>query len=391
MNKFYSIVSVLGLAIALTGCDQSSTGQNASEIPLMSIDVAKVQRKDAQSWFTYTTRLEAPERVVLVPRVSGLIEQVLFKEGGHVEKGQVLFTIDRRPFEAEVARLEAQLISAESVLRQAKSEADRAKRLLSKSAMSTEQADQRDAALRQAIAGRSAIQAQLKLAQLNLEFTQVKSPISGVVSRAVTTRGNYVTAGVTQLTTLVSDDKLYAYFDIDERTWNASFADITDTDELPIALNNVSGKHVAYGMVDFIDNEINTTTGTLRIRGVFDTNSYDLKPGAFARVEIATREPQKQLIVPERSVGTDLKNRFVLTVDDNNTLQYRAVQLGERYGAFRAIISGLEEGERIAVNGPARVGPGMPIKPNTVALDFDDTQFVINEYVDKSTLLSAAN
>lgn len=389
MKKISYSLSAVALTLLLSGCEQPSA-QQGQQPPPLTIDVTNVQMQQVQSWHTFTTRLEAPHRVVLKPRVSGQIDNVMFKEGEHVEKGQVLFSIDSRPFKAQVENLAAQLASAEALLAQAQGEAKRAQRLIAKNAMSAEQADQRSAALHQAIAGRNAIAAQLAAAKLDLEFSQVEAPISGVISRAIATQGNFVTAGQTTLTTLVSNEKVYAYFDIDERTWNANFADIDAKDSTPIILERLNHDHPVSGYVDFIDNEINPTTGTLRVRGVFDAQRYQLKPGAFARISMAANDAKSMAIVPERAIGTDLKNRFVLTLDDNNTLQYRLVTLGERYGAYRAITSGLAQNDRIAANGPARVGPGMPITPNQVSFDFDSTQFVLNQNQHSDTLLSVA-
>lgn len=389
MNKLSYTLSAVALALVLSGCGQSNA-QQGQQPPPLTIDVANVQLEEVQSWHTFTTRLEAPERVVLKPRVSGQLKSMAFKEGERVEKGQLLFSIDPRPFATQVESLKAQLVSAEAALSQAQGEAERAQRLVAKNAMSTEQADQRDATLRRAIANKNAIAAQLEKAQLDLEFSQVTAPISGVISRADVTQGNYVSAGDTALTTIVSDDLVYAYFDVDERTWSKQFAGMNADTGMMVQLQRINSQQPIAGKVDFIDNEINPTTGTLRVRAVFDAQAHNLKPGAFARISMAAQTPKTLAIVPERAIGTDLKNRFVLTVDENNTLQYRLVELGERYGAYRAIKSGLVRGDRIAVNGPARVGPGMPITPNKVAFNFENTQFVLKSKNTSSDLLVSA-
>jgi len=390
MKKLSYALSLVALALTLSGCGQSNAQQEQTPPPL-TIDVANVEMQAVQSWHTFTTRLQAPQRVTLKPRVSGQIEQVTFKEGSLVKKGDILFRLDPRPFVAEVERLEAQLASAEAQLAQAKQEAARADRLIAKKAISTEEADQRQATLRQSIAGKNAIAAALESAKLDLTFSRVEAPITGVVSKAQITAGNFVTAGQTDLTTLVSNQKVYAYFDIDERTWSKSFANVTADEKAVVTLEKLNNQGTVPGYVDFVDNEINPTTGTLRVRAVFDAQAHQLKPGAFARVSINANDAQELAIVPERAIGTDLKNRFVLVVDENNQLQYRLVTLGERYGAYRAIVSGLQQGDRVAANGPARVGPGMPITPNMVELDFNTTQFVLNPDQSSKTLLSAAN
>ncbi|KNC67852.1 efflux RND transporter periplasmic adaptor subunit [Pseudoalteromonas ardens] len=387
MNKISYTLSAVALALVLSGCSQPSA-QEGQQPPPLTIDVAQVKMAPVQSWHTFTTRLQAPERVVLKPRVSGQVEQMTFKEGERIEKGQILFRLDPRPFEVQVETLNAQLVSADAALMQAKSEARRAKQLVAEKAMSTELAEQRAATLRQAQANRDAIAAQLKKARLDLEFSQVEAPISGVVSRAIVTKGNYVSAGETTLATIVSDQQIYAYFDVDERTWSDKFAGVDATDAVTVQLQRINGGASVPGVVDFIDNEINPNTGTLGVRAVFDAQQHGLKPGAFARVSLGAADATTMPLVPERAIGTDLKNRFVLTVDANNTLQYRLVELGERYGAFRAIKSGLEDGDKVAANGPARVGPGMPITPNMVTLNLDDTRLVIAQ---RDTQLSAAN
>ena len=390
MKRISYALSLVALALTLSGCGQSNAQQEVAPAPL-TIDVARVELQPVQSWFTFTTRLEAPKRVVLKPRVSGQIEQVVFNEGALVQRGDILFRLDPRPFATEVARLEAQLASAEAQLRQAQQEANRADSLIEQNAISTELADQRKARLNQSIAGRNAIKAQLASAKLDLTFSRVEAPITGIVSRALTTEGNFVNAGQTELTTLVSNQKVYAYFDIDERTWNQNFTDAKAEDKIAVSLERLNNRGSVPGYVDFIDNEINPTTGTLRVRAVFDAQTHKLKPGAFARISINADKARALAIVPERAIGTDLKNRFVLVVDDNNQLQYRLVTLGDRYGAYRAITSGLQQGDRIAANGPARVGPGMPITPNLIELDFNATQFVLNPSATSSTLLSSVN
>lgn len=390
MKKLSYALSLVALALTLSGCGQSNAQQEQAPPPI-TIDVANVEMQSVQSWHTFTTRLQAPQRVTLKPRVSGQIEQVTFKEGSLVNQGDVLFRLDPRPFVAEVERLEAQLASAEAQLAQAKQEAARADRLIAKKAISTEEADQRQATLRQSIAGKNAIAAALESAKLDLTFSRVEAPITGVVSRALITEGNFVTAGQSDLTTLVSDQKVYAYFDIDERTWSKSFAGVRAEDKVTVMLEKLNNLGTVPGYVDFIDNEIDSTTGTLRVRAVFDAQTHQLKPGAFARVSINANDAQELAIVPERAIGTDLKNRFVLAVDENNQLQYRLVTLGERYGAYRAILSGLKQGDRVAANGPARVGPGMPVTPNMIELDFNTTQFVLTPNSSANNLLSSVN
>ena len=388
MNKTFIIAAILTISLVITGCADESA-QKSAQKTLQPIDVAEVLVKPVQSWHTYTTRLESPEEVALMPRVSGVIEHITFKEGDEVKQGDLLFQLDDRPFAAVVASLEAQILSAKAALNQAKSEAKRAIRLTERNAISTEQAQARTSTLHQREAQLAALQAQLTSAQLDLEFTAVRSPIDGVISRANITRGNNVLAGQSVLTSIVSNNEMYAYFDIDERTWNSSFSDVTAASKQQVVMQKVGQQNFAHqGYINFIDNRINASTGTLRVRAIFEGKheqvNAPLRAGSFARIKLAANAITEQVIVPERAIGTDLKNRFVLTLDKNNVLAYKLVEIGERYGKLRAITAGLSEGDIIAVNGPARVGPGMPVNPNTVTIDSTDIAFTLSTTDDAS-------
>ena len=378
MNKHLIAAALAAATLSLAGCADESA-PNAQQQQLQPIDVAQVLIKPVQSWHTYTTRLESPQEVALMPRVSGVIDSIEFKEGDVVKQGDVLFQLDERPLAAVVASLEAQIHSAEAALEQAKSEDKRAVRLLERKAISTEQAQARTSTLRQREAQLAALQAQLTSAKLDLEFTSVVSPIDGVISRANITKGNNVLAGQSVLTSIVSNKAMYAYFDVDERTWNSAFNDVTAQSRQTVVMQKVGQKEFAYqGYINFIDNQINSATGTLRVRAVFEQDNNQLRAGSFARVKLAANEVSEKVIIPERAIGTDLKNRFVLTVGENNVLEYKLIEVGERYGALRAVTAGLNEGDIIAVNGPARVGPGMPISPNTVTIDTSGVAFTLS-------------
>lgn len=387
MFKYLLVSTVFGLSITLAGCAEEPA-QAPNQQPLQPIDVAHVLVKSVQSWHTYTTRIESPEEVSLMPRVSGLISYIAFNEGDKVTAGDLLFQLDNRPFSAVVSNLQAQVTSAEAALEQAKSEAKRAVRLTERKAISTEQAESRNSTLRQREAQLAAFKAQLDAAKLDLEFTTIRSPIDGVISRANITKGNNITAGQSILTTIVSNKKMYAYFDIDERTWNQSFAEVTAESKQQVIMQKIGQKDFNYtGYINFIDNRINSSTGTLRVRAVFEDTDYHLRAGSFARIKLAANAVTEQIIVPSRAIGTDLKNRFILTVGENNILQYKLVEVGERYGKLRAITSGLSKNDIIAVNGPARVGPGMPIQPNNVVIDSAGIAFTLSS-IDNDNLIA---
>ncbi|MBH0056769.1 efflux RND transporter periplasmic adaptor subunit [Pseudoalteromonas sp. SWXJZ94C] len=387
MKKHLIAAALAGALLTLAGCADESTPPSAQAQHLQPIDVAPVLVKPVQSWHTYTTRLESPQEVALMPRVSGVIDHIAFNEGDNVKKGDLLFKLDDRPFAAVVASLEAQINSAQAALEQAKSEAKRAVRLMERKAISTEQTESRTSILHQREAQLAALQAQLTSAELDLEFTSIVSPIDGIISRANITRGNNIIAGQSVLTSIVSNEKMYAYFDVDERTWNSAFSNVTAASRQPVVMQKVGQSDFAYkGYINFIDNQINASTGTLRVRAVFNEDNNQLRAGSFARIKLAANSISEQVIVPDRAIGTDLKNRFVLTVGENNVLQYKLVTVGERYGSLRAVTSGLSEGDVIAVNGPARVGPGMPIEPNTVTIDSSDVAFTLSN--DESSVVA---
>ncbi|MFD2166098.1 efflux RND transporter periplasmic adaptor subunit [Thalassotalea euphylliae] len=385
MKYKFSVLSVL-TAIILSGCNPQSEQQSIAPPPT-AIDVASVAYEAVQRWHTYTTRLESPEVVTLMPRVSGVIHNISFNEGQQVNKGDVLFQIDPRPFQAEVARLKAEITSAEAALEQAQSKEQRAVNLGKRSAISEEQMESRVADTKQRQADLLALRAQLDAAKLDLTFTEVKSPIDGVISRADITRGNNVTANKSVLTTIIANEEMYAYFNIDERTWNSEFSEVTSNTPLPVTLSLTGNKQVKHhGFVDFVDNTINPSTGTLRVRASFSNEDAALKPGAFARLQLASSDISNKILIPDRAIGTDLKNRFVLTVSNDNVLEYKLVEVGERHGNFRVINKGLTLDDQIAVNGPAKVGPGMPVTPRRVTLDLSAVKLTIDESAATDTI-----
>lgn len=379
MKKPLLLASLI-TSILLSACSEPEITAS-QQAPSVAIDVSNVAYEEVQSWHTYTTRLEAPEVVTLTPRVSGTIQNVSFVEGQMVKAGDVLFQIDPRPFQAEVSRLKAQISSAETALEQAQKREVRALNLGRSSAISEEQIEDRTSITKQRLAQLTSLKAELEAAQLNLDFTSVKAPIDGLISRAEITQGNTINANQSVLTTIVSTDKMYAYFNIDERTWNSEFQNITATDRLPVSLELTGDNRNDYlGYVDFIDNTVNPSTGTLRVRAQFDTSDMPLRAGSFARLLIASTDSKQQVLIPERAIGTDLKNQFVLTVNDNNTLEYRQVTVGDRFGKFRAINKGLTQNDKIAVNGPAKVGPGMTITPRVVSLDLSSVELKVSTF-----------
>ena len=377
MKKLLPLGLVSVALSAIIGCSEPQASAQAQTPPPPPIDVASVNQMEITDWYTFTTRLQAPEIVNLRPRVSGIIDEVNFIEGSIVTEGDPLFVLDLRSFEAEVTSLEAQLTRAKAALQQAKSEFDRAKSLSQTSAISAEETEARRATFAQRQADVSSISASLNIAKLNLDFATIKAPISGRISKANITKGNTVRVNDTVLTSIVATDNMYAYFDIDERTWNSKFAQLSKVQGLPVRLELLGHKEAAtFGTLDFVDNAINPNTGTLTVRARFPNEDNQLTPGSFARVSIAPSEFELQVLVPDRAIGTDLKNKFILTLNEDNTIAYTPVKTGKRIGEFRIIESGLEAGAKILVNGPAKVGPGMTITPREVELELPKSLLV---------------
>lgn len=360
------LIALIG-SLSACGLTEAETAQTPAAAPAApQVSVAQVISRQLNEASEFTGRLQAPQDVQLVPRVSGYIEDVVFEEGALVEEGQLLFRIDRRPFVAEVQRLEADLINARSELDLARKEYKRAKRLAERQAIAQEILDNRLAQQQGSVAQVQSITAALELAKLNLSYTEVTAPIRGRVSRAISTKGNYVTAGQTQLTSLVSTDKVYAYFDADENTY-LNILQQSNGEHLNVMMGLVNDSDLPNrGRVDFIDNRIDPRTGTIRVRAVFDNQDGHFLPGLFAKVRLISNQRYAAILIDEKAIGTDLNNKYVLVIDDNNQVSYRAVQLGQKVAGLRVIKSGLEAGEQIVVNGLLRVRPGATVAPQNV-------------------------
>ncbi|QDE32962.1 MULTISPECIES: efflux RND transporter periplasmic adaptor subunit [Shewanella] len=379
MNTYKSIQSTLLVsltALLLVACGQQSPQQQASAPAAPEVSVATVINERITEWDQFTGRLQAPEKVTLVPRVSGYIESVNFKEGALVNKGDVLFTIDSKVFAAEAERLEAELTSAMSANQLARNDFERANKLFNQQAVSEELIDTRRSNMHQTAAAVASVKAALTSAKLNLEYTQVTAPITGRVSFANETAGNYVTAGQTQLTKLVSTENMHAYFDIDEQTYlkYATLSGETKRQD-PRSGNNTVLMALAnetefthQGVIDFVDNTVNQQTGTIRVRATFSNPDNLLIPGLFARVSIAGSASYQGILIDDKAIFTDLNNKYVLIVNAQNTLEYRGVTLGEKIQGLRIITAGLQPNETIVVNSLQKVRPSVTISPKLIEM-----------------------
>jgi multidrug efflux system membrane fusion protein len=344
----------------------------AANAPLPEVTVAEVIHQPLREWQEFTGRLQAVNTVELRPRVSGFVDRVAFEDGTRVKKGQLLFQIDPRPFQAEVDRLVAERSRTVSDFELAKANRARAERLISAHAISREDYERLVAAQTSAQGALGSIDASLREARLNREFTEVRAPIDGHVSRAVITAGNLVTSA-SLLTTLVSDDPVYVYFDADEQTYlrfakaqrNAPAGD--DAAGVYIGLADEDGYPHA-GRLDFIDNQVDPATGTIHARAALANPDGRYTPGLFARVRLVGGEDRDSVLIEDRAVGTDLSKQFVLTLSGNNHIEYRLVQLGPEINGLRVVKQGLAPGEIIVVNGLQHVRPGQTVAPTRVAM-----------------------
>lgn len=372
----------LGVMLALsaavgTGC--SGQAAETNQPPPPEVGVAQVLVKQISQWDDFSGRVEAVENVSLRPRVSGYIERVNYEEGQEVRKGQVLFTIDSRSYRAELARAQAELARARSQAELGRSEAARAKKLSELQAISTEAYEQRRSAAAEAQANVQAAQAAVEAARLNLEFTQVRAPIDGRAGRALVTAGNLVNAGdgASVLTTLVSLDKMHVHFDTDEGTF-LRYAELARKGERPsengggvpvqIGLVGEDG-YPHQGMVDFLDNQVDPGTGTIRARALVDNADRRFTPGLYARVRVLGSGQFKAVLIDDKAVLTDQDRKYVYVVDAKGQAQRRDVELGRSAGGLRIVDRGLAIGDRVIVNGVQKVFfPGMPVAARIVAM-----------------------
>lgn len=371
-------LSGVALMVALlAGCD-NSVAQNAAP-PAPQVSAADVLIKQISQWDAFNGRVEAVQSVQLRPRVSGYIDKVNYQEGQEVKKGQVLFTIDDRTYRAAQEQAQAELVRARNQASLTRSESSRTEKLIGTQAVSTEIAEQRRSAASQAQSDVLAAQAQLDMAQLNLDFTRVTSPIDGRASRAMITIGNLVTAGDTAsvLTTLVSLDTVYVYFDVDEGTFlryqaMARDGQRSDTPQsrLPVHVGLVGENGYPHqGVVDFTDNQLNSGTGTIRMRAVLDNRDRTFTPGLFARVQLPGSAQFNAMLVDDKAVLTDQDRKFVYVVDKDGKAQRRDVEVGRMSGGLRIVEKGLEAGDRVIIDGVQKVFmPGMPVNAKTVSM-----------------------
>jgi multidrug efflux system membrane fusion protein len=349
--------------------------------PAMEISVATVPEREITEWDEYTGRLEAVQTVEIRPQVSGYLQEVKFEEGRDVKKGDLLFVIDARPYQAELDRALAEVERSRTAVELAKADLVRADKLLASRAISQEEYDSRSAASTSAISAQKATEAAVAIARLNVSYTRVTSPIDGRVGRAEVTLGNLVSGGLsgqaTRLTTVVSLTPMFAYFEAAERDY-LKYIDLARSGQRPLSREHANPVYMAVGnetefkhegYMDFVDNRVNAGTGTLLGRAVFPNPDRFLTPGMFVRVRLIGTSKYKGALINDRAIATDQDRRFVLVVGEGDKVEYRAITTGPVVDGLRVVRDGVKPGERIIVNGLQRVRPGMVVKPRMVPME----------------------
>jgi multidrug efflux system membrane fusion protein len=377
---------LLGLAaggVVLMGGSTNRAKAEATPAPVaIEAAVAVVTPRDVSPSDEFSGRLEAVERVEIRSRVSGMIQEILFREGALVNKGDLLIRIDPALYAADVARAEGQVSAAQARVVLARSDFERGQQLFESRTVSQRDLDNRTNAFREAEANLRAAEAALQTARLNLEYTEVRAPVAGRIGKIEFTVGNLIVAGPTApvLTTLVSLNPIYASFNADEEVVTRALAALADgpvsadAGRIPVEMTTNTSDVPRNGRIQFIDNQVDARSGTVRVRAVFDNADGRLMPGQFARLSMAQPRAGQALLISERAVGTDQNKKFVMVVDAADKAEWREVSLGATVDGLRVVTSGLKAGERVVVNGLHRVRPGAVIKPELVKMTFAKTR-----------------
>jgi membrane fusion protein, multidrug efflux system len=350
----------------------------AAAPPPVPVSVASVMEKSVTEWDAFSGRVRAIDNVQVRPQVSGIIEEVHFSDGQLVKKGDMLFTIDPRPFQAALDNARAVENGAQAKLALAQINLDRNKRLIEDHSIAQSDLDQANDTYLEDLANLQAAQAAVQTAQLNLNYTAIAAPVTGRVSRAEITVGNLVGSGPNApvLTTVVSVSPVYIEFEIDEQTFLKYAANgasgNSGIDKIPVSMGLASEDgYPRQGHLESLDNQLDISSGTLRVRAAFDNPTGDLTPGLYAKVRTGGSAAKSSILVDDRAVGTDQDKKYVIVIDANNKASYRTVTLGPVVNGLRVIRTGLQKGERIVIDGLQRVRPNSVVAPTEVAMDRD--------------------
>ncbi len=371
-NVLLALALAIPLALSVTGCDSHAAPD--AQMPAPEVSVAEVLVRKIQPTDAFTGRVAAVETVALRPRVSGYVDKVVYDEGQDVAKGDLLFVIDQRPYRTELARAKAELARARSEAQLARSQDLRAQALVDARAISRDEADTRRAAVAQGDAAVRAAEAAVASAELDLQFTEVRAPIAGRTGRAMVTVGNLAQADTTLLTTLVSMDPVHVYFEGDEKTYlrynelasDGQRAELRNTVHVGLA-NETGYPHI--GTVDFVDNQLDTDTGTIRARALLPNPDHVFTPGLFARVQLEGGAEVESMLVDDKAVLTDQDRKYVYVLGADNKAVRKDIVTGRMVDGLRVVDSGLVPQDKVIVRGMQKVFfPGMPVAPTTIAM-----------------------
>jgi len=364
--RYFIIPVVFGLCVLAFIKPINAQPAQGESPPSMPVSIEVIAPKKVQIWSEFSGRISAVDYVEIRPQVSGKIQEILFQNGAHVEKGAVLFVIDPRPYEAAFKQADAALNSAKTAYNLANKEVVRAKELIKTNAISQRIYDERVSASLVAKAHVEEAQAAVDYAQINLDYTKVIAPISGQVSRAEITLGNLVDANAAPiLTSIVSNDGVYADFDVDEKTYVKALKEGRiqggELEKTLVKLTIPSVPDAEFeGVLQSFDNRINPSSGTIRARAFFPNKERILVPGMFVSVKMGSPSHEEKIMISESHIGTDQNRKFVLVVDEG-IASYRPVTLGESSGGERVITSGLNAGDELITEGLMKVYPGTPV------------------------------
>ncbi len=338
--------------------------------------VSSPVEESVTDYVDYTGRTDSAETVDIRSRVTGFLDKILFKDGAEVEKGAPLYRIDDREFQADLTAAMGELAKAQAEQGRTTAEFTRVEGLRRKDAVTASQYDQAKSAKLEADAAVQSATAKQDRAQLNVTFSKIDAPIAGKISRSRITVGNLVDANSTVLTTIVSVDPMYVYFDVEERTLLALARETREgrlearkDTTIPVSLGLTGEKGYPHaGTIDFLENRVNPETGTIRVRGVFSNPKPErgervIEAGLFARIRVPISKPKQALLINERAIGTDQGQKFVYVVDAKNEVAFRPIQLGAMHDGLRVVTEGLNAGDKVIIDGLQRVRPGSVVSP----------------------------
>jgi multidrug efflux system membrane fusion protein len=377
-TKHKFLVGVTALALLAGGAALvqftqvgDAIAQAGGEMPSMPVPYVLIEEKPVQIWKEFSGRLTAVDYVEVRPQVSGLIQKVHFQDGQIVKKGDILYSIDPRPYEAAAAQARAELASANEDAQYAQKELARAEELLKTGAISKQGYDQRVNAQKVNKSGIANANARLKAALVDVDHTTIEAPIDGRISRPEITEGNLVTAAnAPLLTTIVSENSIYADFEVDDQTYltfvrKGAGQGVSAEREIPVRLLLKGDDKPYEGTIKSFDNKISPTSGTIRARAVFTNDDGALLPGMFARVQIGSVDTENKITIPEKAVLTDQNRKFVYVVGEDSAAAYREIKLGDTVGPDRIVLSGLAPGDKVIVDNLMKIRPGAKVQPMT--------------------------